>query len=54
VAGMLFIWIVILFTYVQFRRTAPPGILERLPLTLPTHQFAAAGGIVALLAWRLR
>ena len=50
VAGMLFIWIVILFTYVQFRRTAPPGILERLPLTLPTHQFAAAGGIVALLA----
>ena len=50
VAGMLFIWIVILFTYVQFRRTAPPAILERLPLTLPTHEFAAAGGIVALLA----
>ena len=50
VAGMLFIWIVILITYIQFRRTASPAILERLPLTLPMHEFAAAGGIVALLA----
>jgi amino acid transporter, AAT family len=50
VAGMLFIWIVILFTYVQFRRTVPRTILERLPLTLPTDRFAAGFGIVALLA----
>jgi L-asparagine transporter-like permease len=50
VAGMLFIWIVILFTYVQFRRTAPRAVLERLPLTLPSHELAAAAGIVALLA----
>jgi L-asparagine transporter-like permease len=50
VAGMLFIWIVILITYIQFRRTASPAILESLPLTLPMHEFAAAGGIVALLA----
>jgi len=50
VAGMLFIWIVILVTYLQFRRTVPRTILERLPLTLPTNRFAAGFGIVALLA----
>jgi amino acid transporter, AAT family len=50
VAGMLFIWIVILLTYVQFRRTVPQAVLDRLPLTLPTHGVAATVGIVALLA----
>ncbi len=50
VAGMLFIWIVILFTFLSFRRTMTPGQVARLPIRMPMHRAAATLGIVSLLA----
>jgi len=50
VAGMLFIWIVILFTYLSFRRAMTPEQVARLPIRMPAHRTAAAFGIVSLLA----
>src|SRR5439155_18981727 len=50
VAGMLFIWIVILFTYLRFRRALTPEQLARLPIRMPAHRAAAIFGIVSLLA----
>jgi len=50
VAGMLFIWIVILFTYLRFRQALPPDQLARLPIRMPAHRAAAWFGIVSLLA----
>jgi L-asparagine transporter-like permease len=48
VAGMLFIWVVILITFLRFRRTLPAGQLARLPIRMPAHRLAAWGGIAAL------
>jgi len=50
VAGMLFIWIVILFTYLSFRRSLTPAQVARLPIRLPAHRAAAVFGIVSLAA----
>src|SRR5438876_3931980 len=50
VAGMLFIWIVILFTYLRFREALAPEQLARLPIRMPAHRAAACFGIVSLLA----
>ena len=50
VAGMLFIWIVILFTYLRFRASMSPEEVARLPIRLPAHRTAATFGIVSLLA----
>jgi AAT family amino acid transporter len=50
VAGMLFIWIVILCTYLRFRALLPPEQLARLPIRMPAHRVAAVFGIVALSA----
>src|SRR4029077_14056492 len=50
VAGMLFIWIVVLFTYLSFRRTMPAAEIRRLPIRMPAHRLAASFGIVALSA----
>jgi L-asparagine transporter-like permease len=50
VAGMLFIWIVILFTYLRFRAALPPEQLARLPIKMPAHRVAAVFGIVSLCA----
>jgi amino acid transporter, AAT family len=50
VAGMLFIWIVILFTYLRFRAVLPPEQLARLPIRMPAHKAAAVFGIVSLTA----
>jgi amino acid transporter, AAT family len=50
VAGMLFIWIVILFTYLRFRAALSMDELARLPIKMPAHKAAAAFGIVALCA----
>ena len=50
VAGMLFIWIVILLTYLRFRRALTPDQLARLPIRLPAHRAAAWFGIVSLVA----
>jgi AAT family amino acid transporter len=48
VAGMLFIWIVILLTYLRFRASLSPERLSTLPIRLPAHRFAAGFGIVML------
>ncbi len=50
VAGMLFIWIVILFTYLQFRDALGPDRVAQLPIRMPAHQWLAGFGIVALAA----
>ena len=50
VAGMLFIWIVILFTYLRFRASMSPEQVAQLPIKLPAHKFAATFGIVSLVA----
>ena len=50
VAGMLFIWIVVLFTYLRFRKALTPGQLARLPIRMPAHRAAAWCGIVSLTA----
>ena len=50
VAGMLFIWIVILLTFLRFRRAIGPAGAARLPIRLPAHRTAAVFGIVMLIA----
>ena len=50
VAGMLFIWIVILLTYLRFRASLTPERVSSLPIRLPAHRVTASFGIVALLA----
>ena len=50
VAGMLFIWIVILFTYLRFRASMSPEQVAQLPIKLPAHKLAATFGIVSLVA----
>jgi AAT family amino acid transporter len=50
VAGMLFIWIVILFTYLKFRDALTRDELARLPIRMPAHRTAAWFGIVSLTA----
>ena len=50
VAGMLFIWIVILLTYLRFRATLSAERVEALPIRLPGNKFAAGLGIAALVA----
>ena len=50
VAGMLFIWIVILFTYLRFRAALTPEQVARLPISMPAHRIAAVFGIVSLSA----
>lgn len=50
IAGMLFIWIVILFTYLRFRAALTPAQLAWLPIKLPAHKVAATFGIVSLVA----
>ena len=48
VAGMLFIWVVILITFLRFRRALSADQLSRLPIRMPAHRVAAWGGIAAL------
>jgi len=50
VAGMLFIWIVILVTYLRFRDALTPDQLARLPIRMPAHRAAAWFGILSLAA----
>ena len=50
VAGMLFIWIVILFTFLRFRTALTREQLARLPIKMPAHRVAAWFGIVSLAA----
>jgi L-asparagine transporter-like permease len=48
VAGMLFIWVVILLTYLRFRASLTPDRVAALPIRLPAHKAAASFGIVML------
>ena len=50
VAGMSFVWLVILFSHLSFRRSIGPARAAELPLRLPLHPIPAIFGIVALLA----
>ena len=50
VAGMLFIWIVILITYLRFRKALTPQQLARLPIRMRAHRAAAWFGIISLTA----
>ena len=47
---MLFIWIVILVTYLRFRAALTPAQVAALPIRLPAHRIAAVAGIVLLVA----
>ena len=49
VAGMLFVWIIILLTHLAFRRALGPERISRLPLRLRFFPYSTWLGIVALL-----
>jgi amino acid transporter, AAT family len=48
VAGMFFVWIVILITHLGFRRKLSVEAVARLPLRLPAHPVFSVLGIAAL------
>jgi amino acid transporter, AAT family len=50
VAGMFFVWIVILLTHLGFRRSLSPEAVASLPLKLPAHPVFSILGVVALIA----
>src|SRR5713101_4606550 len=50
VAGMFFVWTVILLTHLAFRRAQPSERIARLPLRLPLHPLPTLLGIVAVVA----
>jgi len=50
VAGMLFVWLVILNTHLRFRKAIPNERLASLPMRLWAHPFFTVVGIVLLLA----
>jgi len=50
VAGMLFVWLVILNTHLQFRKAITSERLENLPMRLRAHPFFTLAGIFLLLA----
>jgi L-asparagine transporter-like permease len=49
VAGMFFVWIIILLTHLAFRRALGPERISRLPLRLRFFPYSTWLGIVALL-----
>jgi len=50
VAGMLFVWLVILCTHLRFRRAITPERLSSLPMRLPAHPAFTVLGMVLLTA----
>ncbi len=50
VAGMLFVWLVILNTHLRFRKAIPSEQLLHLPMRLRAHPFFTIVGILLLLA----
>lgn len=50
VAGMLFIWIAILVTYLRFRASLAPERIKALPIRLPLPRVSAIFGIVMLIS----
>jgi amino acid transporter, AAT family len=49
VAGMLFVWVIILVTHFAFRRTVEPGTIAKLPMRLRFFPYSTFLGIAALL-----
>ena len=49
VAGMFFVWIVILITHIAFRRAIGPARAAELPMRVPFFPYSTVLGIVALL-----
>jgi L-asparagine transporter-like permease len=50
VAGMLFVWLVILHSHLRFRKEVARGRWLQLPMRLPAHPLFTLAGIVLLLA----
>src|ERR1041385_5740602 len=50
VAGMLFVWLIILNTHLRFRQTVTAERISKLPMRLPAHPLFSVTGIVLLLA----
>lgn len=50
VAGMLFVWLVVLNTHLRFRKTLPHERIAQLPMHLRAHPFFTVLGILLLLA----
>jgi len=50
VAGMLFVWLVILNTHLRFRKALPPERLLRLPMRLRVHPLFTLAGILLIVA----
>jgi L-asparagine transporter-like permease len=50
VAGMLFVWLIILQTHLRFRRTFAPERLSTLPMRLRAHPFFTVLGILSISA----
>ena len=50
VAGMFFVWIVILLTHLRFRQAIGHQAVAKLPLKLPAHPLPTIAGIVILFA----
>jgi AAT family amino acid transporter len=48
VAGMFFVWIVILLTHLGFRQKQGPQTVAKLPLKLPAHPWPTVAGIALL------
>ncbi len=49
VAGMFFVWIVILLTHLRFRQTIGRERADQLPVKLPMHPWMTLAGLVAVL-----
>src|SRR6478672_1497047 len=50
VAGMLFVWLIILNTHLRFRKTVTAERISKLPMRLRAHPFFTVTGIALLLA----
>jgi AAT family amino acid transporter len=50
VAGMLFVWLVILNTHLRFRKALPPERVLRLPMRLRVHPLFTLAGILLIVA----
>jgi L-asparagine transporter-like permease len=48
VAGMFFVWTVILLTHLRFRNSITLATVRRLPLKLPAHPIPTLASIVAI------
>jgi amino acid transporter, AAT family len=50
IAGMFFVWAVILLTHIAFRRSLGPARVKLLPIHLPLYPWSEVVGVVALVA----